>query len=73
MRRRLLGAVLAGLVMTACGERPDSLLNVEDVDIKASDGVLLKASYFSPRKPGPEQLHREGVSRLLARPADWTR
>src|SRR5579862_3800021 len=28
----------------------------KDVDIKASDGIVLKASYFSPGRPGPAML-----------------
>jgi len=28
----------------------------KDIDIKASDGIVLKASYFSPGRPGPAML-----------------
>jgi pimeloyl-ACP methyl ester carboxylesterase len=53
MRFPTLCAALSCLAMAACGSRADLL---HDVDIKATDGVILKGSYFSPGKPGPAIL-----------------
>src|SRR5947208_3465055 len=50
----LLLATVLIFVMTAFGERPNTAPRV--VDLKASDGTILKASYFAAAKPGPGVL-----------------
>ncbi len=52
--KRFVTAVLATLTIAAVGASADS--QKKDVDIKASDGVNLKGTYFSPGRPGPGML-----------------
>ncbi len=54
-RSSLLAVVLALTIAAACGKRhpPDP---AHDVDIPAPDGVVLKASYYSPGTLGPGVL-----------------
>ena len=50
MRRLVACAGLLSLAMTACEPATDP---THDVDIRTTDGVILKGSYLSPGKPGP--------------------
>jgi dienelactone hydrolase len=52
MKRRAI-AVIAALVLAAVASADTQK---KDVDIKASDGVTLKGTYFSPGRPGPAML-----------------
>jgi dienelactone hydrolase len=49
---------IALIVLTTLVNVPGAAAQVQqrDVDIRTTDGVLLKASYFSPGKPGPGVL-----------------
>ena len=49
--KRFTTAVLATLTIAGIGASADS--QKEDVDIKASDGISLKGTYFSAARPGP--------------------
>jgi len=42
------------VAVSATGERPNSAPRV--VDLKSTDGTILKASYFAAAKPGPGVL-----------------
>jgi dienelactone hydrolase len=46
--------VVLTLLMFAAAARAE--VQKKDVDIKAADGVTLKATYFSPGRPGPAML-----------------
>src|SRR6266851_715363 len=51
--KRLAIALTAGLTLAAVASADTQK---KDVDIKASDGVTLKGTYFSPGRPGPAML-----------------
>jgi dienelactone hydrolase len=51
---RAIGILLTFCLVAAAGPSADS--QKRDVDIKATDGVTLKATYFSNGKPGPAML-----------------
>ena len=51
--KRLAIAVTAALVLAAIASADTQK---KDVDIKASDGITLKGTYFSPGRPGPAML-----------------
>ena len=54
MRFVELGPVLAALYLASVGL--SAQVKKQEVDLKASDGVVLKATYFSPGSPGPAIL-----------------
>ena len=48
-------SVLAAAALLALAALPVSAGSM-DVDLKAADGTMLKATYMSPGKPGPAML-----------------
>lgn len=48
-------SVLAAAALLALAALPATAGSM-DVDLKASDGTMLKATYMSPGKPGPAML-----------------
>lgn len=51
---RVMLSLVASLCLAVAGVSAD--VQKRDIDIKAADGVVLKATYFSPGKPGPAIL-----------------
>src|SRR5918997_783355 len=74
----MLIVLVAAVLLTAASLNVSAQVQARHVDIRTPDGTILKASYFSPGKPGPGvlllhqcRLDRHAWDRLdadLARP-----